>query len=47
VKKEEEVKEQETKEEKADSCPSDGDVSSEDSEVITPTIRFWKSHGNI
>jgi len=40
VTKEEEVKEQEVKEEKADSCPSDGDVSSEDSEVITPTIRF-------
>jgi len=40
VTKEEEVKEQEMKEEKADSCPSDGDVSSDDSEVITPTIRF-------
>jgi hypothetical protein len=46
IKKEEE-KEQEIKEEKADSCPSDGDVSSDDSEVITPTSGFSKSHGSI
>jgi hypothetical protein len=47
VTKKEEEKEQEIKEEKADSCPNDDDVSSEDSEVITPTFGFSKSHGNI
>jgi hypothetical protein len=38
--KKEEVMEQEIKEEKADSYPNDGDVSSEDSEVVTPTTGF-------
>ncbi|GFG39285.1 hypothetical protein Cfor_02210, partial [Coptotermes formosanus] len=40
IKKEEE-KEQEIKEEKADSCPSDGDVSSDDSEVLKRK-RNWR-----
>jgi hypothetical protein len=38
--KKEEDKEQEIKEEKADSCPSDDNLFSEDSEVITSTFGF-------